>query len=101
MSDRLESKIDKLIEKIDSKFDKVENRLDSLDVTLVKQEANLREQMKRSDSFDKHVSILESKIVPIGTHVDRVQFLTKVAKFIGVPALISGIIAMIQFYTGK
>lgn len=92
--------LEKILDKIDSKLDKVENRLDSIDITLVKQEANLKEYIRRCDNIENHVSILEGKIEPIKTHVDRAEFIIMAVKWLGLPAVITGIIAMVQFYKG-
>ena len=75
------AKLDKVDEKIDTKFDKVEFRLDSVDRTLIKQEANLGEHMRRTE-------LLELEVAPIKKHVVMVQ---GVLKFIGVVSLIVGI----------
>jgi hypothetical protein len=55
------------IKRVEDKLDKLDERLDGLDRTLVKQEENLKEHMRRSD-------LLEKKLIPVETHVMRITW---------------------------
>ena len=50
------------LDKLDEKVDKTNDRLNSMDKTLVKQEENLKEHMRRTD-------LLENDLKPIKKHV--------------------------------
>lgn len=50
------------LDKLDEKVDKTNDRLNSMDKTLVKQEENLKEHMRRTD-------LLEGDLKPIKKHV--------------------------------
>lgn len=58
------------IDKIDMKLDKVLEHSASVDVTMARQNVQLELHMKRSDSLEKYVSVLEDKIVPIEKHLN-------------------------------
>lgn len=68
--------MDELIKRLEAKVDKLDERLDNMDKTLVLQEANLKEHMKRSD-------LLEKKLEPVEKHVHAVN---TIFKLIGVVA---------------
>ena len=59
--------------RIIEKLEVLDTRLDCIDKTLVKQESNLSEHMRRTD-------LLEKKIDPIEQHVHQLK---GIAKFIG------------------
>lgn len=62
--DNIQSSITSLHEKVDTIIDHVH----TIDVTLVKQEANLERHMERSDNLEAQHEILKNQIIPI---VDR------------------------------
>ena len=70
-----------VLAKLDKKIDKLDSRLDHVDITLIKQEAQLAEHIRRTN-------ILEQKLEPVEKHVTMVN---GVLKFIGLLAVIAGI----------
>lgn len=73
-----------------AKLDKLDDRLDSVDKTLVKQEANLGEHMRRT-------ALLEEDLKPIKKHVGHVE---GGLKLLGILSLILGILFSIGKLTG-
>lgn len=78
------NKLDKIEDKIERKFDGVEVRLDSVDKTLVKQEENLKEHMKRSDLLEQSQGDLEKAIKPILNIYTVAWGITKIVGAIGI-----------------
>lgn len=60
-----------IVNRIVGKLDKLDDRLDSVDKTLVKQELNLQEHMRRSD-------LLEEQMQPLKRHVAIFEAFLKV-----------------------
>lgn len=83
--DRIYDKIDKVENKLDMVQDGVYLRLESIDKTLVRQEANLEEHMRRTE-------LLEQEILPIREHVHQLR---GVLKFIGILSAIATIVAVL------
>lgn len=77
-------KLNKIEDKLDRKFDAVESRIDSIDKTLVKQEENLKEHMRRTDLAEKAIERVDSDLKPIKKHVDMLQGVVKFVTLIGV-----------------
>lgn len=73
---------DKRLERIETKIDDIGDHLASIDVTLSGQHISLRDHIRRT-------AILEAQIKPIEKHV---AMMNGALKFIGVLALIAGII---------
>ena len=75
------------------KLEKIEARLDEMAFTLVEQEINLREHMRRSE-------MLEQKLEPVEKHVEQVKgvgtFLTYLGIVAGVAAAVWAIIEAIK-----
>lgn len=96
---RVIDKLEKLDEKMDKKFDRVEERLDSMDKTLVKQEENLKEHMRRTELAERSIEKMDTDLKPIKKHVDMLQ---GVFKFIGLIATVVGIIAgLAKLFSGS
>lgn len=55
------SRIIKALEKFESKLDALDSRLDSVDKTLVKQELNLNEHMRRTEIAEQNLMHLSQK----------------------------------------
>lgn len=66
---------DDLSKLIISKLDKLDDRLDCVDKTLIKQESNLDEHMRRTD-------LLEKKVDPIEAHVHQIKGMLKFLGFL-------------------
>ena len=78
-------------ESIDQNLVRVEERLNGMDKTLVKQEENLKEHMKRSD-------MLEAQLEPVKRHVSLVESVFKIVGAIGVlVAIAAGIVKIVEF----
>lgn len=70
------------LQKMDAKVDKIDDRLTSVDKTLIKQEMNLAEHMRRTD-------LLESDLKPVKRHV---VMLEGGLKLMGVVSLVIGLL---------
>lgn len=104
--ERLEIKIDK----IEAKTDRLDSRLDSSDKTLVKQEANLGEHMRRTDRLEKlyeevreenktAVTKLSEDLKPVKKHVAYMEGALKgLGVLAGVITLIGGIIKIAEYF---
>lgn len=66
------------------KLDKLDSRIDNIDITLVRQEAQLAEHIRRTN-------ILEQKLEPVERHVDRVNTVIKIFTYAG---------AILSFFAG-
>ena len=70
-----------LLSHVINQLDKLDEKLDSVDKTLVKQEENLREHMRRTDLLEKQHNDLHDNIhdelEPIKSHVQQVKGITK------------------------
>ena len=80
---------EKAVERVLNKLDKIEERLGSIDKTLVKQEENLAEHMRRTE-------LLETKMEPVEDHVKNVNFLFKIMA--GVVAIVGAIAGIIKIF---
>jgi len=79
-----EELLNTILEKINAVSDdikEVKEKIYAIDLTLVKQEANIQEHMKRSDYLEKLYFEIEEELKPIQEHVSQVH---GVAKFLGV-----------------
>lgn len=70
-----------LLNLVAKKLDKLDDKLDNVDKTLVKQEINLQEHMRRSDLLEKKQEEIEQEIkedlIPINNHINQVKGITK------------------------
>lgn len=64
-----------LVKEIFHKMDSLDQNVDKINVTLAVQSEQLGQHMKRSDSIEKHVELLEKELKPIQQHVNRVNAL--------------------------
>ena len=77
--------VKKQLEKISDKLETIDTRINNIDKTLVKQEAQLAEHIRRTN-------LLEQKLEPIDTHVKMVN---GAFKFIVILSLVLGIVTAI------
>ena len=70
-----------LILEIYKKLDILDMRVDSIDKTMIKQEINLADHMKRSDALEAMMSQLRKDMRPIEKHVLMIE---GVIKFLGI-----------------
>ena len=86
---------EKQLEKLETRIEDVRETLQTINITLVRQELNLREHMRRTEIAEesiKHLrseikdtrSDLHSEIEPIQKHVDGVNYIFRVAVAISV-----------------
>ena len=70
-----------LLQRVIQQLDKIDEKLDEVDKTLVKQEENLREHMRRTEILEKqHEGLrleIHDEIEPIKEHVAQVKGITK------------------------
>lgn len=66
-------------ERILNKLDEMDKRIDNIDVTLVKQELNLQEHMRRSLANEEAVNLLKEQLEPVKDHVKSVNSILKFA----------------------
>lgn len=84
-------------EKFYEKLEKMDSRLDSIDKTLVKQEVNLDNHIKRTDLLEKHTDKLFRELEPIKKHVNHVEGGMKLLGLLSlVIGVVAGIIALLQ-----
>ncbi len=88
----MSEKLIKLEEKLDEKLDKINDKLSSIDITLVKQEANLQEHMRRSLANEEAIELLATELKPVQAHV---LIMNNVFKIIGVLTTFLGFIGAI------
>ena len=89
------------MDKILDKLDKLDDRLNDIDKTLIRNTISLEMHIKRTDELEKHVKLLEEQVNPVVKHVDRVNFLISIAKWLGAGTVISMCIALFRVYGGK
>lgn len=65
-----------------NKLDKLDDRLDSVDRTLVKQEANLAEHMRRTEILESQHEKLYVELEPVKAHVNQVKAGIKLLAFV-------------------
>lgn len=85
------------LDKMDDKIDKIEDNLHNVDKTLVKQEANLQEHMRRTDLLEASQNDLRDVVKPL-TKIYTVGWgIGKIIISLGVAiAVIEGIIKLLN-----
>ena len=86
------------LSKISNKVDNLDSRLDEVDKTLIKQEGNLQEHMRRTAIAEQRIDLIHKETEPIKLHVDRVQFVFKAIKWVGLPVLFSSLIYLVNLF---
>ena len=66
-------------QRILDKLDQMDQRLDNIDITLVRQEGQLAEHMRRSLLNEEAVQLLKTQVEPIKDHVKSVNTILKFA----------------------
>ena len=72
------------IESIEKKLELLDMKVDAINVTMAKQEVNLYEHMKRSDTLEQMMMQMKKEMKPVEKHVLMVE---GVIKFLGVLSL--------------
>ena len=78
------------MDKLNDKLEKIDNRLNNIDQHLAVYNEQLKHHIKRSDQADHALSMLDSRIKPIETHVGAINL---IAKAIAVGAALVGLIS--------
>lgn len=86
--DNLEFKLDNRLDMLHVTVEKLDTRLDSIDKTLVKNDANLENHMYRTELLEKEVSSVKLSVIPLKTHVDRID---GGLRLLGLISLVAGI----------
>ena len=77
------------LERVLEKLDKLDDRLDSVDKTLVKQEENLKEHIRRTE-------LLEEELKPIKKHIGHMEGALKLFGGIGLLlGIVTGILKIL------
>lgn len=72
-----------LMERVLDRLDSIDSRLNNVDKTLVKQEMNLDEHMKRSDNLEEMINLVKNDLKPVETHVKSVNLILKILGIVG------------------
>ena len=88
---------EKQLDRIEMKLDRLDQRQDVMDITLAKQETNLKEHMRRSLANEEAVAILKDELKPVINHVFLMNAIFKFTAF----ALGSGFIWTFFSYLTK
>ena len=80
----------KALDKFENKIDKLDARLDSIEKVQVKQEANLGEHMRRTETAEENINLLREELKPVKKHV---AYMEGALKGLGVVSLIVGVAA--------
>lgn len=84
---------------LNQKIDTLDSRLDSVDKTLIRQEANLGEHMRRTELAEKAIDTLVGKVEPLEKHR---AFVEGALKGIGIAAtgvsLVAGLVKIFSFF---
>lgn len=83
--------INQKIDKISDHVEIVKESLHRMDKTLVRQEENLREHMRRTDLNEKSIESVRDDLKPIKRHVNMLE---GALKFLGIVSLLLTILTM-------
>lgn len=77
-----------LLNRVIVQLDKLDDKLDSVDKTIIKQEENLREHMRRTEIAEKRIENLSEDLEPIQNHVNQVRGGFKILAYV-VPIIVT------------
>jgi hypothetical protein len=60
-------------ERILDKLDKMDDRLNHIDITLVKQEENLKEHMRRTLIAEESIEVIRTELKPVKKHIHMIE----------------------------
>ena len=86
---RLEDKLDERFNRMEEKHDELGKDVSDINVTLIKQEAQLAEHIRRSAAAEENLSLLRSEFKPVQVTVQKQQFLWSIIGKVGA-ALVAG-----------
>ncbi len=85
-------------ERLFETLDKISDRINEVEKTLVKQEANLSEHMKRTELAEENLQLLREELKPLEKHVYYIEGAFKLVGGIGViVSLVVGFIKILTF----
>lgn len=98
---------EKRLDKLEERLDEVRSTLHSIDKTLVRQESNLQEHMRRTEIAEESIKYLRSdlrttraelvtEIEPIKKHVDGLNYILKVA--VALSVLAGTVVSAVKVY---
>ena len=99
-NDNMKEDMEKHIDRILDKLDKLDDKVNEIDKTLARNTDSLELHMKRTDLLEKHLEKQDERIKPLIQHVDRVNFVFHIGKYIGVGTVVSGIIYVVKTIIG-
>lgn len=82
----------KLVESNSQKLDSLNDKVGSLEVISARQEANVKQHMKRSDLLEKKVDILENDIKPVLDNLRSIKILFAILSSL---LIIAGVVDLI------
>jgi len=89
--------MDDRFDKIEAKLDKVLDKVGSLEVTAAKQEVNLCEHMKRSDTLEKMHNNLKEDVEPLKASVNKIMGGWKLFIYVIIP-LAAAVLTTMHFF---
>lgn len=78
--------------KVMDKLDIIDSRVDNIDITLAKQEVNLREHMRRTELLEKQHEVFNENFKPINAHVNQIKGGMKFVGALSAIAALAGVI---------
>lgn len=85
--------------RIEEKIDKISDKIEVINITLVKQESNLQEHMRRTEAAEASLIILREEFKPIQRHVTRIEGVIKLIGIVSIAvSIVAGLIEVIKFF---
>lgn len=85
--------------KVEQKLDLVVEKIEAINITLARQEENLKEHMRRTEIAELHIDKIQSELAPIKEHVIFVSGLTRLT--VGLVGLGASILAILEYFIRK
>jgi len=98
---KIDEKVSDVGDKLDSldhKVQDLDHRLDELDKTMIKQEINLAEHMRRTEILERKTELNAAELKPVVAHVAQLK---GIGKAIGYLSIIVGLAATVQRLLAK
>lgn len=88
------------LDRIHSTLETIRDRLSDMNITIAKQEENLKEHMRRTDQNENMIKSLETSIEPIKKHVSMVEGALKLVGLVAsIAAIATSFYGLIQYLT--
>ena len=85
--------MEEIVKEIAQKLDKIDERIDRVDVTLVKQEVNLKEHMRRTELLESQHENLKDALVPVNAHIHQIKGAGKLIGILSAAVAVAGSVA--------